>query len=40
MTLFGLVSLGLTIRFIPDNYVRLSSQVLDLLGRLMGGAHG
>jgi len=40
VTLFGLVSLGLTIRFIPDNYVRLSSQVLDLLGRLMGGAHG
>lgn len=41
ITLFGLGTLGLVMRFLPEYYLRLTSQVLQMMNEMMGSAtHG
>ncbi|WP_332674730.1 flagellar biosynthetic protein FliR [Aromatoleum sp.] len=37
VTVFGLFMLTQIVRFIPDHYVRMTNQVLGMLGRYLGG---
>lgn len=40
VTVFGLVMLVQIVRFIPDHYVALTNQVLEMIQQQMGAAHG
>lgn len=40
VTLFGLGTLGLIVRFVPEQYLRLSGQLLQMLDTMLGRAHG
>jgi flagellar biosynthetic protein FliR len=40
ITLFGLMMLGQVVRFIPDHYVRMTGQVLEMIRQQMQVAHG
>lgn len=40
VTLFGLGTLGLIVRFVPEQYLRLSGQLLQMLDGMLGHGHG
>jgi flagellar biosynthetic protein FliR len=40
VTLFGLMMLTQVVRFIPEHYVQMTNQVLEMLQQQMRGAHG
>ena len=40
ITLFGLGTLGLIARFIPQQYLNLNEQMLRLLGGMLRAGHG
>jgi flagellar biosynthetic protein FliR len=40
VTLFGLMMLAQVVRFIPEHYVQMTNQVLEMLQQQMRGAHG
>jgi flagellar biosynthetic protein FliR len=40
VTLFGLMMLVQVVRFIPEHYVQMTNQVLEMLQQQMGAAHG
>lgn len=40
VTLFGLMMLVQVVRFVPDHYVALTNQILEMLQQQMGAAHG
>jgi flagellar biosynthetic protein FliR len=40
VTVFGVLMLTQVVRFLPDHYVALTNQVLDMLQQQMGKAHG
>jgi flagellar biosynthetic protein FliR len=40
VTLFGLMVLVQVVRFIPEHYIQMSNQVLDMLQQQMRAAHG
>jgi flagellar biosynthetic protein FliR len=40
VTVFGLLMLGQVVRFIPDHYIAMTNQVLDMLQQQMRAAHG
>jgi len=40
VTLFGLMMLVQVVRFIPEHYVQMTNQVLEMLQQQMGGARG
>ena len=39
-TLFGLMMLVQVVRFLPEHYISMTNQVLDMLRQQMGGARG
>jgi len=40
VTLFGLMMLVQVVRFVPEHYVQMTNQVLEMLQQQMKGAHG
>jgi flagellar biosynthetic protein FliR len=40
VTLFGLMMLVQIVRFVPEHYVQMTNQVLEMLQQQMGAAHG
>jgi flagellar biosynthetic protein FliR len=40
VTLFGLMMLMQVVRFVPEHYVQMTNQVLEMLQQQMGAAHG
>jgi flagellar biosynthetic protein FliR len=40
VTIFGVLMLGQVVRFIPDHYVAMTNQVLEMLQQQMRAAHG
>jgi flagellar biosynthetic protein FliR len=40
VTLFGLMMLTQVIRFVPEHYVQMTNQVLEMLQQQMKVAHG
>jgi flagellar biosynthetic protein FliR len=40
VTLFGLGTLGLIVRFVPEQYLRLSGQLLQMIDGMLGHGHG
>ena len=40
VTLFGLMMLVQVVRFVPEHYVQMTNQVLEMLQQQMRAAHG
>ena len=40
VTIFGLLMLVQLVRFIPEHYIQLTNQVLEMIGQQMRAAHG